>query len=323
MDFLKRKKNQPVDDTPKSSAGLVDRWKQGLARTRQVFGAQLLTLLKGSHSQIDQTLLENLEDFLLESDIGFALSETLIKDLKKNFEGQTAEAIRVQDFLKQKLLAQLLPYEKPLIETDPFKPFLILVVGVNGAGKTTTIAKLAHFYKNQEKRVLLAAGDTFRAAAVEQLVHWGDHNAVPVIAGQRGADSAAVIFDAFQAARAREFEVLIADTAGRLHTQAHLMEELKKVKRVLAQCDPHAPHEILLVLDATIGQNALIQAQKFHEAIQFTGIALTKLDGTAKGGILFNIAQSLKTPIRFIGMGESVSDLKVFKSKDFVDALFD
>jgi fused signal recognition particle receptor len=217
----------------------------------------------------------------------------------------------------------LLPCEKPLILPEDKKPFIILLVGVNGSGKTTTIGKLTKQLQKQGKKVLLAAGDTFRAAAIEQLQVWGERNNIPVIAQQPGADSAAVIFDAMHAAKARNIDVLIADTAGRLHTQHNLMDELKKIKRTIQKIDPTAPHEVLLVIDATIGQNAINQVREFNEAVGVTGLCLTKLDGTAKGGIIFAIAQQFKLPIRFIGIGETIDDLKQFHAEDFVDALLD
>ncbi len=225
--------------------------------------------------------------------------------------------------LREDMQAMLEPSSKPLqIEGDK-KPFVILVVGINGAGKTTTIGKLAKRLQNEGKSVMLAAGDTFRAAAVEQLQVWGERNSIPVIAQHSGADSASVIFDAVQAAQARGIDVVIADTAGRLHTQANLMEELKKVKRVMGKLDESAPHEVLLVLDAGTGQNALNQAQQFHAAVEVSGLALTKLDGTAKGGIIFAIARKTGLPIRFIGVGEGIDDLRPFDAREFVDALFE
>lgn len=221
------------------------------------------------------------------------------------------------------MIALLEPLAKPLIaDSQQGKPFVILVVGINGSGKTTTIGKIAHFLKDQHKKVMLAAGDTFRAAAIEQLQIWGERNHIPVIAQQAGADTAAVIYDGLEAAKARGIDVLLADTAGRLHTQSNLMAELQKIKRVLAKIDPEAPQETLIVLDATLGQNALNQVKQFHAALGITGIALTKLDGTAKGGILFAIAKQTHIPIRFIGIGEGISDLRPFNAQDFVSALF-
>ena len=213
------------------------------------------------------------------------------------------------------------PCAKPLELPTSIKPFVILVIGINGSGKTTTIGKLAHFYKQENKNVMLAAGDTFRAAAIEQLQIWGERNHIPVIAQKPGADTAAVIYDAYEAAIARKIDILIADTAGRLHTQDNLMTELQKVKRVLTKIDPTAPHEVLIVLDATLGQNALTQVQQFHAALGVTGIALTKLDGTAKGGIIFAIAKETDIPIRFIGVGEGIEDLRPFKADEFIEGV--
>jgi fused signal recognition particle receptor len=224
--------------------------------------------------------------------------------------------------LHDDMQAILAPCSRPLAIPQDTRPYVILMVGINGAGKTTTIGKLAHRLQREGHKVMLAAGDTFRAAAVEQLQTWGERNSVPVIAQQQGADSASVIYDALQAAQSRDIDVLIADTAGRLHTQSNLMEELKKIKRVMAKLDEAAPHEVMLVVDAGTGQNALNQAQEFNEAVQLTGITLTKLDGTARGGIIFAVARKLGIPIRFIGVGEGIENLRPFDAKEFVDALF-
>jgi len=224
--------------------------------------------------------------------------------------------------LKEEMQKILQPCDVPLNIPTDIKPFVVLMVGINGAGKTTTIGKLTHFYKQANKNILLAAGDTFRAAAIEQLQVWGKRNEIPVIAQQPGADTAAVIYDAMDAAKARGIDLLIADTAGRLHTQSNLMAELQKVKRVLSKIDPAAPHETLIVLDATLGQNALNQVKQFNESVGVSGIALTKLDGTAKGGIIFAIAKETRIPIRFIGVGEGIDDLRPFKADEFIDALF-
>jgi fused signal recognition particle receptor len=224
--------------------------------------------------------------------------------------------------LKSRMRGILAPGSHPLMITDDTRPYVILMVGINGAGKTTTIGKLAHRFQQQGKKVMLAAGDTFRAAAVEQLQTWGERNGVPVIAQQQGSDAASVIFDALQSARARDIDILIADTAGRLHTQGNLMEELKKIKRVMAKLDAAAPHEIMLVVDAGTGQNALNQAREFNEAVGLTGITLTKLDGTAKGGIIFAIVRQLQLPVRFIGVGEGIDNLRPFDAEEFVAALF-
>ena len=275
------------------------------------------------HVQLDDALLDELETILLTSDVGVAASTTLVEDLRQRMrKREFADAAALRQALYQDPLAILEPVAAPL-DLDTHKPFVLLVVGVNGVGKTTTIGKLAKRLQNEGRSVMLAAGDTFRAAAVEQLQVWGERNAIPVVAQHTGADSASVIYDALQAAQSRGTDVLIADTAGRLHTQSNLMEELKKVKRVLAKLDPDAPHEVLLVVDAGTGQNALSQAQQFHAAVGVTGIALTKLDGTAKGGIIFAIGQRLGLPIRFIGVGEGIDDLRTFEAGEFVDALFE
>jgi fused signal recognition particle receptor len=271
---------------------------------------------------IDADALEELETRLLTADVGVEATETILEELRRKVARRelsdldsliAALGVSMREILKTT--------ERPLVIDPQHKPFVILVVGVNGSGKTTTIGKLAHRLKKDGKSVMLAAGDTFRAAAVEQLTTWAERNEVPIIAQQSGADPAAVIFDAMQAARARGVDVLIADTAGRLHNQLHLMEELKKVKRVLQRQDPTAPQEVLLVLDAGTGQNALAQATQFHEALGVTGLVLTKLDGTAKGGIVFAIAKRLKLPIRFIGIGEQIEDFGPFETDAFVDAL--
>lgn len=317
LDFLKRKilstdSTPKVAPAPKPALGFVDRFKQGLGQ-----------ILKGKIA-LDESLVEDLEDFLLSADLGVESTEHILAALRQAFEKKTdATEIDLKAFVKQALYERLKGVEQPLVIPAALKPFFILVVGVNGSGKTTSIAKIAKYYQAQHKKVLLAAGDTFRAAAIEQLQHWADQEKIPMIAQHSGADSASVIFDAFQAAQARSIDVLIADTAGRLHTQDNLMEELRKICRVARQVDPTAPHEILWVLDASLGQNALVQAKKFHEALHFTGIVLSKLDGTAKGGIIFEIADALQIPIRFIGVGEKSDDLKVFNAQLFMDALFD
>jgi fused signal recognition particle receptor len=263
---------------------------------------------------IDDNLLEEIETRLLTADVGVEATEEIISEL--------SNAGDLVQNLQSILIKILEPCEKLLIIPELIKPYVILMVGVNGSGKTTTIGKLAKRLQKQGKKVMLAAGDTFRAAAIEQLKVWGERNNIPVISQESGADSAAVIYDATQAAQARGFDVLIADTAGRLHTQSHLMEELKKVKKVIAKLDTTAPHEVMLVLDASIGQNALVQAQQFNEALTVTGITLTKMDGTAKGGIIFSIAKNLEIPVRFIGVGEGIDDLHPFNAQEFVSSLF-
>lgn len=271
---------------------------------------------------VDPALFEALENQLLASDVGVETTDFIIQQLHalQKREGLTdSEALRAG--LKSLLVEMLTLCEKPFSTQSSEKPFSILVVGVNGVGKTTTIAKLARKCQQSGQRVILAAGDTFRAAAVDQLKQWGSRFDIPVVSQQAGADSAAVIFDTLQSAKAQQFDVVFADTAGRMHNQGHLLEELKKVKRVMTKADAHAPHEVLLVLDAGTGQNALQQAKQFHQAVGVTGIVMTKLDGTAKGGIIFTIARELKLPLWFIGVGERVEDLQPFHAKEFVEAL--
>lgn len=305
------------------AAGFLMRLRRSLSQTRLQLGRGLQHLLLGK-KEIDAALLDELETLLLMADFGVPTTQMLLQQLSDGvLRKQLADGDAVFSALKLRMEA-LLQVKEPVRvarETEP-SPFVILMVGVNGAGKTTTIGKLARQYQQQGKRVMLAAGDTFRAAAVEQLQAWGERNQIPVIAQHTGADSASVLFDAFSAAKARGMDILIADTAGRLHTQTHLMDELKKVKRVLQKLDPDAPHEIMLVLDASIGQNALNQARQFHEAIGLTGITMTKLDGTAKGGILFAIADALGIPFRYLGVGENIDDLRAFDASQFVQAIF-
>lgn len=298
------------------------RLKEGLNRTRQTLTEGLANLLLGK-KEIDDELLEDIETLLLTADVGVEATESLISDLTDKVSRKELTDPQVLfDVLRKKMQEILQPVEKPLIlPENSHKPFVILVVGMNGAGKTTTIGKLAKRFQSQGKSVMLAAGDTFRAAAVEQLKIWGERNHVPVIAQQDRADSAAVIYDAIHAATARKIDVLIADTAGRLHTQGHLMEELKKVRRVISKIDSTAPHETLLILDAGTGQNALSQVKQFHEAVDLTGLVITKLDGTAKGGMVFAIAKQTQLPIRFIGVGEKLDDLRTFEAQNFVEAL--
>lgn len=301
--------------------GFFARLKQGLSKTSQNLGNGLASLFLGK--KIDDELYEELETQLLMADVGVETSQKLIKQLIQHADRrQLKDADSLYEKLQQEMAQLLDVVEKPLQVDNPDGPFVILMVGVNGVGKTTTIGKMAQQFKQQGKSVMLAAGDTFRAAAVEQLQVWGERNQIPVIAQHSGADSASVIFDAYQAAKARKIDVLIADTAGRLQNKAHLMEELKKIVRVMKKIDGAAPHEVMLTLDAGTGQNALSQARLFHEAVALTGISLTKLDGTAKGGVIFAIADQFKLPIRYIGVGESIDDLRVFHSKDFIRALF-
>lgn len=313
-------KVNPILDNPKKP-GLFARLKQGLAKTSLNLGAGLASLFVGK--KIDDELYEELETQLLLADVGMDTTQKLIKQLTSHAD---RKALKDAGLLYEKLqqdMAELLQHvEQPLQPEANDGPFVILMVGVNGVGKTTTIGKMAQQFKQQGKTVMLAAGDTFRAAAVEQLQVWGERNQIPVIAQHTGADSASVIFDAYQAAKARKVDVLIADTAGRLQNKAHLMEELKKIVRVLQKIEPAAPHEVMLTLDAGTGQNALSQAKLFNEAVPLTGISLTKLDGTAKGGVIFAIADQFKVPIRFIGVGEAIDDLRQFQAQDFIRALF-
>lgn len=311
----------PVVAENAKKPGFFARLKQGLTKTRSNLGAGLATLFIGK--KIDDELYEELETHLLMADVGMDTTQKLIKQLVSHAD---RKSLKDADVLYDKLqldMATLLEHvEQPLLPTVANGPFVILMVGVNGVGKTTTIGKMAAQFKQQGKTVMLAAGDTFRAAAVEQLQVWGERNQIPVIAQHTGADSASVIFDAYQAAKARQVDVLIADTAGRLQNKAHLMEELKKIVRVLQKIEPAAPHEVMLTLDAGTGQNALSQARLFNEAVPLTGISLTKLDGTAKGGVIFAIADQFKVPIRYIGVGEAIDDLRQFQAKDFIKALF-
>ena len=316
-------KPQPVEaPAPVPTVGWLERIRTGLSKTRAGLADGLSTLFRGG-KRLDDALLEELETRLLVADVGLDATRRILDGLTEKLgrkELLTPEV--VMNALAADMTALLAPCEQPLrIPDDGPKPFVILVVGINGAGKTTTIGKLAHHLKAEGRSVLLAAGDTFRAAAVEQLQTWGARNDVPVVAQHTGADSASVIFDAVAAGQARGVDVVIADTAGRLHTQSNLMQELAKIKRVLAKLDPAAPHEVLLVVDAGTGQNALNQAQQFHQAVGLTGVVITKLDGTAKGGMLFAIAQKLGVPIRFIGVGEAIEDLQPFVAHDFVAAL--
>ncbi len=308
LGFLKK------SDTPAADKGWAARLKNSLART----GSQLSELF--GRSKIDDDLYEDLETILITSDVGMDATRFLMAELRHHVrEQRLTEAAQLKDALAQCLLRLLTPLAQPL-DVHPHQPFVIMLCGVNGAGKTTSIGKLAKHLQNQGKSVLLAAGDTFRAAAREQLMTWGERNNVTVIAQESG-DPAAVIFDAVHAARARGIDVVMADTAGRLATQAHLMEEIKKVKRVIDKALPGAPHEVLLVLDANTGQNALSQVKAFDQALGVTGLILTKLDGTAKGGVIAAIAKAHPIPVRFIGVGEGLDDLRPFVAEDFVAAL--
>ena len=306
-----------------ASGGLFGRLRDRLGKTRQNLTEGMAELVLGKKT-IDDELLEELETRLLMADVGVEATRNIIDDLTRRVSRkELKEPEALFEALCEDMTRLLQPCDQPLIIDDSRKPFVVLVVGINGAGKTTTIGKLARRYQDQGKSVILAAGDTFRAAAVEQLQTWGERNDIPVVAQGTGADSASVIYDAIAAARARNIDLVIADTAGRLHTQSNLMDELIKIKRVMSKLDDSAPHEVLLVMDAGFGQNGLVQAQQFHQALGLTGLALTKLDGTAKGGILFAIAEKLGTPIRFIGVGEGIEDLREFHAGEFVDALLD
>lgn len=303
-------------------AGFFSRLKQGLSKTRGRLGDGIGALVLGDKS-IDEDLLEDVESQLLSADVGMEACEQIITNLKKRLSRkQLSNPEEFMAALKNELTDILKPCDEPLEITAEHKPFVLLMVGVNGVGKTTTIGKLAKRFQAQGNSVMLAAGDTFRAAAVEQLQVWGDRNDVPVVAQATGADSASVIFDAYQSAKAKQVDVLIADTAGRLHTKDNLMNELEKIVRVLKKQDERLPDEIMLVLDATTGQNALAQAQSFHDTVTLSGISLSKLDGTAKGGMVFALAKNLGLPIRFIGVGEQEDDLRPFVAAEFVDALF-
>jgi fused signal recognition particle receptor len=314
---------EPIAENEPEKLGFYARFKRGLSKTRQQLGDGIGRLLLGK-KVLDAAVFEELESVLLRADLGVETTQAIIADLESGLaRKQLLDGDTVFQALKDRLHGILMANAKPLsVEKVDQLPFVILTVGVNGAGKTTTIGKLAKQYQKQGKKVMLAAGDTFRAAAVEQLQVWGERNQIPVIAQHAGADSASVIYDALQAATARGYDVLIADTAGRLHTQSNLMEELKKIKRVLHKLDSNAPHETMLVLDASIGQNALNQAREFHQAIGLTGITMTKLDGTAKGGILFAIANELAIPFRYLGIGESIDDLRPFDAEQLVRAMF-
>ena len=324
---LPEKADQPVtqaqDSSPGTGSGFFGRIKQGLSRTSNQLASGLGNLLLGKKA-IDEELLEEIETLLLMADVGIEATSEIIEDLTARVERkQLADSEALYQALKQSLSALLVQVEAPLELVSNERPFVILVVGVNGVGKTTTIGKLAKQLQQQGRSVMLAAGDTFRAAAVEQLQVWGERNHVPVVAQHTGADSASVIFDAVSSAQAKGIDVVIADTAGRLHNKDHLMDELAKVRRVIQKIDSSAPHEFLLVLDAGTGQNALRQADIFRKAVGVTGLALTKLDGTAKGGIIFALSKQFSIPVRFIGVGEGIDDLQVFNADSFTRALFE
>src|SRR5258706_4751544 len=319
LSFLKRDKSE-ITDTG-GGTGWATKLRKGMAATRGALAVELAGVL-GAGRKKDAALFEEMESMLLSCDVGVDATAYLLDATRAGARAQgLTDASQIQGVLKQALLELLAPLEQPL-QISRAKPFVILIAGVNGAGKTTSIGKLARLFQTQGKTVLLAAGDTFRAAAREQLKIWGERNGVTVIA-QEGGDTAAVIFDAIQSAIAKDIDVVIADTAGRLPTQLHLMEEIRKVKRVIAKAIPEAPHEVLLVLDANNGQNAVSQVKAFDAALGVTGIVLTKLDGTAKGGAIAAMARNKPIPLRFIGVGEGVDDLRPFSAAQFVEALFE
>jgi fused signal recognition particle receptor len=323
FDFFKKDKAPTPTPKPDNAVEPTQSWterlKQGLARTRSQLGDQLAGLFGGG--EISEAVYEELETILLTSDVGVSATQALLDQIKTRVKRQNlSDTSQLRDALKQALLELLAPLEKPL-DTSKGQPFVIMLAGVNGAGKTTTIGKLANLFQAEGKSVLIAAGDTFRAAAREQLQAWGERNQVHVIS-QEGGDPAAVIFDAVTSAKARGIDIVLADTAGRLPTQLNLMEEIRKVQRVIDKALPGAPHEVLLVLDANTGQNAVTQVKAFDDALKVTGLVLSKLDGTAKGGVIAAIAQSRPIPIRYIGIGESIGDLRPFKASEFVEALF-
>ncbi len=322
--FLKKSSPPAADTAPEAIAGAAPTWRErlklGLSRTRAQFGGKLRSIF--SRGKVDDELLEELEALLLTSDVGMDATQHLLAELKaraKREKLDTPESI--QQALSDALHDLLRPLEQPL-NIHSHAPFIIMIAGINGAGKTTSIGKLAKYFQSHGKSVLLAAGDTFRAAAREQLMTCGERNNVTVIAQESG-DPAAVIFDAIGAAKARGIDIVLADTAGRLPTQLHLMEEITKVRRVIQKADPSGPHETLLVLDANIGQNALMQVKAFDKAIHVTGLVVTKLDGTAKGGVLAAISRQCPKPVRFIGVGEGIDDLRPFVAREFVDAIFE
>ncbi len=330
FDFLK--KSTPAADAlsaddSTSEAASIDmsqswavRLKQSLSKTRKQLGNQLSSLLGGG--KIDADVYESLENILITSDIGVHATNYLLSDIKKRVKAQSLDdTVQLKMALKASMSDLLTPLQKPLITTH-HKPFVIMLAGVNGAGKTTSIGKLAHAFKMEGKSVLIAAGDTFRAAAREQLQVWGERNNVHVVA-QSGGDAAAVMFDAIHSAIAKNIDIVLADTAGRLSTQTHLMDEIAKVKRVMDKALPGAPHEVLLVLDANTGQNAVSQVKAFDDALGVTGLVLSKLDGTAKGGVIVAIAQARAIPIRYVGIGEGIDDLRPFNASEFIDAMID
>ncbi len=309
-----------IASEPVSKPSFTERLKQSLTKTRKQFGSQLAGLFGGG--KIDADVYEELETILLTSDVGVNATQNLLADLKNRVKRQSLDdTVQLKAALKEAMSDLLTPLQKPL-DTSAHKPFVIMLAGVNGAGKTTSIGKLAHAFQAEGKSVLIAAGDTFRAAAREQLQIWGERNNVHVVS-QTSGDAAAVMFDAINSARAKNIDIVLADTAGRLPTQMHLMEEIAKVKRVMDKALPGAPHEVLLVLDANTGQNAVTQVKTFDDALGVTGLVLSKLDGTAKGGVIAAIAEARPIPIRYIGIGEAIDDLRPFNANEFIDAMFD
>ena len=304
---------------------LIDKLKKGLTKTREGMVQKIREVIR-RHPEIDEETLEEIEEILIEADVGVDPTFRIIDQLRERFEtGEPVEnpETAIQEFLEEEIRKILLPSDTAPPVSITAKPHVILVVGVNGVGKTTTIGKMAYKLSREGKKVLFAAGDTFRAAAIDQLGIWADRTGSDIVHHQPGADAASVAFDAIQAARARDIDVVLIDTAGRLHTKVNLMEEVKKIRRVVARALPGAPHETLLVLDATTGQNAVIQAKHFHSTVELTGLVLAKLDGTAKGGVVIAIADELDLPVRYVGLGESVEDLDDFDPENFVRALFE
>lgn len=317
--LIVEEKIEPKEEKKSGFFGFADKIKRGLTKTREKLTTELTSLFSGK--KIDEALFEELETILLTSDVGISATTSLLESIRISVKKNNIEnADEIKDLLREKLIELLISIENPLaIKGAP--PYVIMVVGVNGTGKTTTIGKLTKIFLDEKKSVLIAAGDTFRAAATEQLQIWGERNNVHVIS-QASGDPSAVIFDAINSAKAKNIDIVIADTAGRLPTQKHLIDEITKIKRVINKCHEEAPHEILLVLDANTGQNAISQLKIFNEALGITGLVLTKLDGTAKGGVIAAIAKEQPTPLRYIGVGESIDDLKVFNAQEYVNALF-
>ena len=308
---------------PEQKSSFFKRLKDGLAKTRSQFSSGIADLVLGQ-KEIDEDILEEVETLLLMADVGVDTTNQIIEDLtERAARKELKDTTALIEKLKSLLLDIIEPVQAPLHIDTTKQPYVILMVGVNGVGKTTTIGKIAHQLIADGKSVMLAAGDTFRAAAVEQLKTWGERNDIPVVAQHTGADSASVIFDAVERGKARNIDVIIADTAGRLHNKSNLMEELSKIKRVMGKIDQSAPHEVMLVVDAGTGQNALVQAIEFNKVVDLSSVTITKLDGTAKGGVVFSLANQMKLPIRFIGVGESKQDLRAFDAKDYIDALFE